>query len=153
VQPATTRIEPHTPTSKQQRDVALKLHVVSVYSKCFKCFRCMLQVFYIDVAKVDRDVAHIAMVFSSVYTKCFICFRHMLQLFYLDILKVDLDVAYTCMLQVYVSSISYACCKYLSGCCICFGYKRVFLVFQTYIKCYNCFGRMFVSSRCCKSRS
>jgi hypothetical protein len=74
---------------------ALKLHVVSVY---FKCFRGMLQVFYIDVAKVDRDVAHVAMVFSSVYPQCFVCFRHMLQSFHLDVPKVDLDVAYTCML-------------------------------------------------------
>jgi hypothetical protein len=55
-------------------------------------------VFYIDVAKVDRDVAHVAMVFSSVYPQCFVCFRHMLQSFHLDVPKVDLDVAYTCML-------------------------------------------------------
>jgi hypothetical protein len=59
-------------------------------------------VFYIDVVKGDRDVAHVAMVFSSVCPECFICFRRMLQLFHLDIAKVDLDVAYTCMLQAYV---------------------------------------------------
>ena len=42
----------------------------------FKCFRCMLQVFYIDVAKVDwdvvkvdRDVAHVAMAIHV----CFKC--------------------------------------------------------------------------------
>ena len=72
----------------------LKLHVASVY---FKCFRGMLQVFYIDVAKVDRDVAHVAMMFSSVCLKCFICFRRMMQVFYLDVAKVDLDVAYVAM--------------------------------------------------------
>jgi hypothetical protein len=44
---------------KQQRDVALKAHVASVH---FKCFRGMLQVFHTDVAKVDRDVAFVAMV-------------------------------------------------------------------------------------------
>ena len=44
---------------KQQRDVALKAHVASVH---FKCFRGMLQVFHTDVAKVDRDVAVVAMV-------------------------------------------------------------------------------------------
>jgi hypothetical protein len=69
-----TRI--HSP--KQQRDVALKLHVVSVY---FKCFRGMLQVFYIDVARVDRDVAHTCMLqaydlsvsdVSIICCKCFI---------------------------------------------------------------------------------
>ena len=91
--------------------------------------------FYIDVAKVNRDVAHVAMVFSSVCPKYFICFKRMLQVFHLDVAKVDLDVGYTCMLQAYVSSVSYVCCK----CFIwmlhmfCNGYKRVFLVFQTYI--------------------
>jgi hypothetical protein len=30
--------------------------------KCFRCFRGMLQVFYMDVAKVDRDVSYVAMV-------------------------------------------------------------------------------------------
>jgi hypothetical protein len=79
-------------------------------------------VFYIDIVEVDREVAHIAMVFSSIYPKCFVCFRCMLQVFHLDVAKVDLDVTYTCMLQVYVSSVSvvlYVCCKCLSGCCIC----------------------------------
>jgi hypothetical protein len=69
----------------------------------------MLQVFHIDVTKVDRDVVHVATVFLSVCSKCFICFKRMLQLFYLD-------VTYTCMLQANVSSvlsISYVCCKYL----------------------------------------
>jgi hypothetical protein len=47
----------------------------------------MLQVFYIDITKVDRDVAHVAMVFSSVCPKCFICFRRVLQVFHLDFAK------------------------------------------------------------------
>jgi ethanolamine utilization microcompartment shell protein EutS len=51
-------------SSKQQGDIALKAHVVSV---CFKCFRGMLQVFYIDVAKVDKDVAHVAMVYTRMF--------------------------------------------------------------------------------------
>jgi hypothetical protein len=112
LQPATAEIELYTPTRihspKLQGDVALKLYVVIV---CFKCFRGMLQVFYIDVVKVDRNIAHVAMVFSSVYPKCFICFRCTLQVFHLDVAKVDLDVAYTCMLQAYVSSVSYVCFK------------------------------------------
>jgi hypothetical protein len=32
-----------------------------VASVSFKCFICMLQVFHIDVAKVDRDVVYVAM--------------------------------------------------------------------------------------------
>jgi hypothetical protein len=93
--------ELHTPTSlhslKQQRDVALKSHAASV---CFTCFRDMLQVFCLDVAKVDRDVACVAMVVhvcckrmlpmfhmffqtyvASVFIWCCICFTHMLQVF------------------------------------------------------------------------
>ena len=54
--------------------------------------------FYVDVAKVDQNVADVAMVFSSVCPKCFICFRRMLQVLHLDVAKVDLDVAYTNML-------------------------------------------------------
>ena len=44
-------------SSKQQGDIALE----SVYFKCFRCFKGVLQVFHIDVAKVDRDIAHVAM--------------------------------------------------------------------------------------------
>jgi hypothetical protein len=39
------------------------LHVlqwaIHVCSKCFNCFRRLLQVFHLDVAKLDRDVAYI----------------------------------------------------------------------------------------------
>jgi hypothetical protein len=68
----------------------------------------MLQVFHMDVAKVDRDVAYVAMVvhlcckhllpmfhlffrcmLQEYLSRCFICFIHMLQVFYLD-------VAYAC---------------------------------------------------------
>jgi hypothetical protein len=68
----------------------------------------------------------------------------------LDVAKVDLDVAYTCMLQAYVSSISvvsYVCrkCFILMLHMFCNAYKRVLLVFQTYVA--------NVSSRCYKSKS
>jgi hypothetical protein len=53
------------------------IHIfLSVYSKCFICFRRMLQVFYLDIAKVDLDVAYI-----SVSGVC----RCMLQVFHLDV--------------------------------------------------------------------
>ena len=68
----------------------------------------MLQVLYIDVAKVDRDVAHVGMAIHVCFKCMFQIFhlsRRMLQVFYLDVAKVDLDVAYTYMLQAYVSSV------------------------------------------------
>ena len=52
---------PHHHSSKQQVDATLKAHIARVCSKCFRCLRGMLQVLYFDVAKVDRDVAHVVM--------------------------------------------------------------------------------------------
>jgi hypothetical protein len=43
------------------------LHIASVHLKCFRCFRGMFQLFHMDVAKVDRDVAYVAMV---VHIRC-----------------------------------------------------------------------------------
>ena len=84
--------------------------------------------FYTDVAKVDRDVAYVAMVvhvcckglllmFLSVFSdicyqvclsRCCICFTHILHVLYLD-------VAYVCkdfqMFSGVFSSVSEACCK------------------------------------------
>ena len=52
-------------------------HVASVCFKCFICFRGMLQVFCMDVAKVDRDVAYVQWLYTyvaDVCSQCFICF-------------------------------------------------------------------------------
>ena len=74
----------HTDVAKVDRDVAMVVHVcckrlstmlhlffytyvASVLDACLKCFiclLCMLQVFHLDVSKVDQDVAHVAMVFQ-----------------------------------------------------------------------------------------
>jgi hypothetical protein len=53
--------------------LALKEHVANV---CFECFKGMLQVFYIDIAKVDRDVAYVAMV-VHVYCKGLLLVFHL----------------------------------------------------------------------------
>jgi hypothetical protein len=66
------------------------------------------KLFQMDVAKVDRDVAYIAIIIHVCFKCMFQMFhwsRRTLQVFYLDVAKVDLNVAYTCMLQVYVLSI------------------------------------------------
>jgi hypothetical protein len=46
----------------------LYTYISSVCSKCFICFKRTLQVFHLDVAKQDRDVAYIC--------KCFRCFSY-----------------------------------------------------------------------------
>jgi hypothetical protein len=63
--------------------VAMAIHV------CFKCFRLMLQLFHLNIAKVDLDIAYVVMAIHACF-KCFVCFRCMLQMFQLDALKVDL---------------------------------------------------------------
>jgi hypothetical protein len=78
-------------------------------------------VLYIDVAKVDRDVAHLVMAIHVCFFKC------IFQMFYL--------------FQTYVASILSRCCKIKSRCCIymhvasiCF---KCFQVFYTYVcKCF-----------------
>jgi hypothetical protein len=98
----------------------------------FKCFIYMLQVFHVDVAKVDQDVAYVAMVIH-------ICCKHlflMFQLFQTYDAHVYLGVAYVshlcckCFIQMlhrlhtYVASVS-------SRCCICFAIATH--VFYTYV--------------------
>jgi hypothetical protein len=48
--------------SKQQAYAAMKAHDAIVCLKYFRCFRGMLEVLYIDVAKVDRNVAHVVII-------------------------------------------------------------------------------------------
>ena len=82
---------------KSRSGCCIYVHVASVCFKCFTCFIGMLQVFYIDVAKVDRDVAHVAMAIH-------VCFKCRFQIFHL--------------FQMYVVSVSSGRCKGRSGCCI-----------------------------------
>jgi hypothetical protein len=107
----------------------------------------MLQVFDIDVAKVDRDiakvdrdVAHVAMkkyACCKPMFKCFRCFRRMLQMFYLDVSKVDLGIAHVAMaihacfkyficfrrmLQMFHLDVS----KLIWCCTCCYGYTHMF---------------------------
>ena len=58
----------------------MEAHVASVYFKCFRRFRGMLQLFYMDVAKVDRGIAYVVSV-SKAYCKCFIGLFKMFHLF------------------------------------------------------------------------
>jgi hypothetical protein len=57
----------------------LKTHVASVYFKCFRCFRGMLQVFQMGVAKVDQNVAYVAIVVhvccKGLFPIFHLCFR------------------------------------------------------------------------------
>jgi hypothetical protein len=99
----------------------------------------MLQAFYIDVAKVDRDVTHVAMTVH-------VCFKFMFHVFQTYVSSVmAIHVCFKCMFhvfQMYVSSVLSGCCKSRYGCCIYIHVKKcMFQVFHAYVAS--------VSSRCC----
>ena len=65
-------------------------YVANVCFKCFSYLKSMLELFLIDVAKVDRDMLHMLQVFqkhvANVCSKCFIYFQtYVAIIFYLDI--------------------------------------------------------------------
>jgi hypothetical protein len=119
---ATAFDELHTSTSlhspRQQGDVALKAHVASVCFKCFRYFRGMLQVFHTDIAKVDQNVACVAMI-VHVCCKC---------------LQTYVASVFICMLHMS----SHICANVLYACCVCLQY------FSSVFRCScKCFRRMF----------
>jgi hypothetical protein len=63
----------------------LYTHVSIVF---FKCFRLILQVFHLDVAKVDMDAGYIAM--ATHMFQVFHMFQTYVVMFHLDVSKVDL---------------------------------------------------------------
>jgi hypothetical protein len=120
-------------------------------------------VLYLDVAKVDRDVAHVVMAIHVCF-KCmfqmFICSKRMLQVFYLAVTKADLDVVYTCMLQAYVSSV-FRCFIRMFACVLMLHmfamvFKMFFRCFHKYFGClFKCFIclLLYVATGCFKSKS
>jgi hypothetical protein len=87
-------------------------YVAYVCFKCFRHFRCMLQIFHLDVVKVDRGMLHMLQVFqrhvARVRSKCFICFHLFIAIFFY------LDVAY----------VSHICCNSMF---------QMFQLFQSYV--------------------
>ena len=53
------------------------MHVASVCFKCFMCFIRMLQVFHLDVAEVDLDVAYVAMAIHACFKNIFLMFSNL----------------------------------------------------------------------------
>jgi hypothetical protein len=110
-------------------------------SKCFRCFRGMLQVFQMDIAKVDRDVAYVAMVVH-------VCCKSLFLMFHLcfgRVLQVSLSGCYICftlMLQVFYLDVTY----------VCNGFQAFFrCFFQVFSEaCFKCFidFQMYVASVC-----
>jgi hypothetical protein len=91
-----------TPTVGIDRSKLLVPYDANVCFRCFSRFKGMLQLFLMDVAKVDRRMLHMLHLFqkhvASVCSKCFICFQ------------------------------TYVCNRFLFGYCICFHtcYNSIF---------------------------
>jgi hypothetical protein len=95
--PSVEALRPHTPATAvtprcrwRRRPYQDTPHVANISFKYFRCFKGTLQVFHVDVVKVDRDVAHGAMAIhvcfevyvpnvSSVSDVCCKCFIWILQ--------------------------------------------------------------------------
>jgi hypothetical protein len=83
-----------------------------VFQKYIAFFRIGVAKVDHDVAKLDRNVAYVAMamhVCFEVYVPNVSISDICCKCFHLDVAKVDLDVAYTCMLQVYVCFRCFIC--------------------------------------------
>ena len=107
----------------------------------------MLHAFHLDVAKVDRDVAHVVMVIL-------VCCNCMFQMFYLffQTYVASVFVWMLHMFHIYVARV-------LSECSV---FKCLFMSFQVFCMCFRCMFQVFhmfqryvasVSYGCCKSGS
>jgi hypothetical protein len=95
--------------------LSIYTYVSSICFECSKYFRLMLQVFHLNVAKVDLDVAYVVMAIHACFKRMFqvfISFRRMLRIFYMDVLKVDFRGAYV--------AIAWCCCM---GHCATVGHR------------------------------
>jgi hypothetical protein len=90
-------------------------YVVNVCFKCFRYFRGMLQVFHIDVTKVDRGVVYVASVLEACCKRLFKIF-HLLQTYVAMCFYVASCKCFIWMLHMFHTHISSVCYKYF----ICF---------------------------------
>jgi hypothetical protein len=121
------------------------MHVASVYLKCFRCFRGMFQLFHTDVAKVDQDVAYVAMV---IYVRC----KRMSPMFHLFFQR------YVASVFIWdVAYISHICCKCFIWmfAYVCNDFQLFLQVFQMHVSSVSSFFFLYVvsvASRCFKIR-
>jgi hypothetical protein len=79
-------------------------------------------VFYMDVAKVDRDVAYVVMVVHVYYKRLFLVFHLFFQTYVARV--------FICMLHMFHTYVA----NILFGCCICLQWLQVY--FQVFLQVY-----------------
>jgi hypothetical protein len=75
----------------------------------------MLQVFYMDVTKVDRDVAYVAMFERHVASVSGLCCKHLFKYF------ICLQTYVTSVFYPDIVHVSHICCKSMFECFNCFS--------------------------------
>jgi hypothetical protein len=98
---------------KQQGEVVRKRMLQAYVSIIFRCFKGTLQVFRMDVVKVDRDVAYVAMAIhaccKSIFQMFHLFLRYMLQAFYLDVAYVSAYVTSVFILMLHMLATTFKC--------------------------------------------
>jgi hypothetical protein len=110
-------------------------HVSSLCFKCFSSFRCTFQLLRADVAKVDQDIAYVAMV-------AHVCCKRLSLMFHLFLYMYVASVSDACLkcficLLWYVASVAFECFKNRSRCCTCWND-----VLTICLKCFIYFRRI-----------
>ena len=124
----------------------LKTHIASVCFTCFGCFRGMLQLFYTNVAKVDQNVAYVAMVVhiccKGLFPMFHLCFwTYVISVFYLDVAYVS-HICCKCFIWIlHIFTMIFKCFSYVFA-----------SVSKACFKCFICL-HTYVASECFKNRS
>jgi hypothetical protein len=112
-------------SSKQQVDVTLKAHIVSL---CFKCFRCFIDILQVFLYGCCRSRPRRCICYNCC-TRMLSAFVLMFHLFFRIILCCKYVIRMLHTFHVYVASV-------LSGCyvCLCNGFKYFFKCFCKYFR-------------------
>jgi hypothetical protein len=116
------------------------MHVASICFKCLRCFIGMLQVFHMNVAKVDvmlHMLQWLCTYVASFYCQCFICvFTHVASVF----------IWMLHMFHILIASVLYGCyvCLQVFFMCFCKCFIRIFQMFHlSSDACFKCSIGMF----------
>jgi hypothetical protein len=108
-------------------------------SVCFECVRGMLQVFHMDIVKVDRDIAYVAMVVHICCKLLFLMFHLFFQTYFASVFMLMLYMFHTYVASVIAKSLRMFCNDFKVF------FSVLVSVLDVYFKCFIC-----LSDACCK---
>jgi hypothetical protein len=101
--------------------------------------------FYVDVAKVDRYVAYVAMAIH-ICVKCMFLMFHLFQTYVASVSSAYCKSRSECCIYMQVfQEFSYICskCFHLDVAMFCNSYTHAFKFFLVFCKCFRCMLQMF----------